>query len=309
MLTFGMPRTRPQRRGPWAWSSPPASVEWVPVTCSGPAVRPQLWQTFSWIEIDDLNLGTRRHALSIWCQEEPTFERRRCKESQVLFKATDHHWHVRPPTLPELGPLLFGQWNDIFLHTHVTLLHMNRLKDQSAQHFQHLKFKMCEDWWGIWKNGNLRIAEISFKKKRAIWQFVGEVPLWRLPGARGDRPTAAGHSGRQTPNSVLSRKVSSAPSLEFCWRKKIACYLKKTCKILIRSNAINVYSMSPVTSFPLVNSCRPAEFVAWKPQLQPAAELQRGQGLSKGAKRGRDIVMLYFFYIKTVQPPVIIQIF
>lgn len=49
--------------------------------------------------------------------------------------------------------------------------------------------------------------------------------------------------------------------------------------------------MSPVTSFPLVNSCRPAEFVAWKPQLQPAAELQPGQGLSKGAKRGRDIVM------------------
>lgn len=202
--------TRPQRHGPWAWSSPPASVEWVPATCSGRAVRPQLRQTFEWnvmqlatqsmkiyeiykcmnmwnILWNGMNLGTRRHALSIGCQEEPTFEKRRRKESQVSFKArmgTGHHWHVRPPTFPELGPLLFSQWNDIFLHTHVTLLHMNSLKDRRAQHFQHLKFKMCEDWRGIWKNGNLRTAEIwqfvfkriskiicFSKKKRAIWPF------------------------------------------------------------------------------------------------------------------------------------------
>ena len=124
------------------------------------------------------------------------------------------------------------------------------------------------------------------------------MPLWLLPGARGDRPTAAGHSGRQTPNSVLSEVLRVWSFVE----EKNLMLPKKTCKILIRSNAINVYSVSPVTSFPLVNSCRPAEFVAWKPQLQPAAELQPGQGLSKGAKRGCDIVpdfVMFLQYIST----------
>ena len=233
-----------------------------------------------WIKLSEMtwnaiNLGTRRHALSIWCQEEPTFERCRRTESQVSFKATDHHWHVRPPTLPELGPLLFGQWNDIFLHTHVTLLHMNHLKDRSAQHFQHLKFKMCEDW----KFGTAICRLKSSASRCHFGGFQAREATGRLrPATPGGKHQTRFCRGSFRAWSFFEEKNLMLP--------------KKTCKISIRSNAINVYSMSPVTSFPLVNSCRPAEFVAWKPQLQPAAELQPGQGLSKGAKRGRDIVML-----------------
>lgn len=177
-----------------------------------------------WIKLSEMtwnvmNLGTRRHARSIWCQEGPTFERRRRRESQVSFKATDHHWHVHPPALPELGPLLFSQWNDIFLHTHVTLLHMNHLKDRSAA----LPALKVQNVWRLWR---LKIWYDNLSAQI----FTVEVPLWPLPGARGDRPTAAGHSGRQTPNSVLSFKFRVCSFVEEKKLHVTSCYLKKHVK-------------------------------------------------------------------------------
>ena len=91
-----------------------------------------------------------------------------------------------------------------------------------VQHFQHLKFKMCEDCED-WKFGTAWYGNLSAQI------FSVEVPLWRLPGARGDRPTAAGHSGRQTPNSVLSEVLRVWSFVE----EKNLMLPKKTCKILI----------------------------------------------------------------------------
>ena len=194
-----------------------------------------------WIKLSEMtwnvmNLGTRRHALSIWCQEEPTFERRRRKESPLSFKAmmaTGHHWHVRPPTLPELGPLLFSQWNDIFLHTHVTLLHMNHLKDRSAA----LPALKIQNVWRLWR------LKIWYGM---VQQFVGSNLQRRgatlAASRRARRPADCGRPLREA-NTKLGFVEESFECSEFAvlLKKKIACYFmlpKKACKISIRSNAI-----------------------------------------------------------------------